>query len=1176
MSTLVLTAARSAGSALVRTAGQIALSQASSAIGSLFDNRTFEGPRLDSFHLQTSRDGAPMARVYGRMRLAGQVIWASRLKEHITEERVGGKGGPKQREFSYTISFAIGLCEGGILGVDRIWVNGTVMQAGPVMRIYKGSEDQLPDPVINAIDGPDAPAFRSTAYLVFEDFPLDEYGARLPQFNVEVIRVVGDEKLKLESLVTGVNLLPSSGEFAYATDVVEEAGNPGSATPINLNNLSGQADIEKALDQLETQLPNCKNVSIIVSWFGTSTDCAVCEIKPGVETRDRITPDAVWSVAGETRGTAYLVGQTNGRSNYGGSPSDESILQTLASLKGRGFKVSIYPFILMDTDGFPWRGRITGVASDVDTFFARDWGFEKFILHYAGLAAEAGGVDRFIMGSEMRGMTTVNEAGNYPFVDRLIGLAGSVKAILPNAELTYAADWSEYFGHHEGGNVTFHLDPLWSSPNIDAVGIDAYFPLSDWRDGDHLDSELADDIYNLSYLKSQMEGGEGYDYYYATPEDRDAQIRTPITDWVYRYKDIRNWWSNNHQNSSNREVTTTTDWVPESKPIWFTEIGCPAVDKGANQPNVFYDPKSVESFFPYYSNGSRDDLIQRRYIEAFHEYWADEPMVDMSASHVWCWDARPYPDFPARSAVWADGSNWERGHWLTGRVGLMPLADVVRDLSEKSGLIDVDVSKLTGLVEGFVIDRPMTTRAALTPLSLIYGFSLTERASGLLFVSNGLEAQVNLSSHDMTEKIEQIKDDSADHLKDVRVHYIDAGRDYQLGTESVRDQQVETVQVLDINAPIVMNPALARSVSERVLTRTHIGDQSLDFSLAPARLDVEVGDVIAVDGVDGTWRIEALDGLNIKDLTARRVDNLSPLPNIASTPVVTTPIPFVPKPFLFALDIPGERNGPLIGAVAAPFNPVTITGPDGEAVIEQPAAMGALLTDLPAGPIGRWDRANQFDISIAGIDLASVNDATILKGANRFAVEQDDEWENIQARDIELIGNNAYRLGTLLRGQNGTKIGDISVGARIVWLGRGLADLPISNARLGETIFVTGEAAGRDSDPLEFSYKAIHLRPLVPVHGKITNDDTNLTISWIRQARIGGDNWAAMDVPLGEVNEFYNVGIFRNEIGVSTFEVTEAEITLPVSNLETGDEIHIRQGSQAYGYGLPLIFEISL
>ena len=72
-----------------------------------------------------------------------------------------------------------------------------------------------------------------------------------------------------------------------------------------------------------------------------------------------------------------------------------------------------------------------------------------------------------------------------------------------------------------------------------------------------------------------------------------------------------------------------TAWAPRAKPIWLTEIGVPAVDKGANEPNVFPDPKSSESAIPPFSGGSRDDLIQVRALEAI--LWLTEigiPAVD--------------------------------------------------------------------------------------------------------------------------------------------------------------------------------------------------------------------------------------------------------------------------------------------------------------------------------------------------------------------------------------------------------------------------------------------------------------------------------------------------------------------------------------------------------------------
>src|SRR5690606_26109313 len=108
--------------------------------------------------------------------------------------------------------------------------------------------------------------------------------------------------------------------------------------------------------------------------------------------------------------------------------------------------------------------------------------------------AAAGGVDAFIIGSELRGLTQIRSgAGTYPAVSQLITLANDCRSRLgAGTKISYAADWSEYFGHHPqdgSGDVYFHLDPLWASPNVDFIGIDNYMPLSDWRDGfDHADA----------------------------------------------------------------------------------------------------------------------------------------------------------------------------------------------------------------------------------------------------------------------------------------------------------------------------------------------------------------------------------------------------------------------------------------------------------------------------------------------------------------------------------------------------------------------------------------------------------------------------------------------------------------------------------------------------------------
>ena len=271
-------------------------------------------------------------------------------------------------------------------------------------------------------------------------------------------------------------------------------------------------------------------------------------------------------------------------------------MPAIGTPRDRGVEVTFYPFILMDIPqgnglpdpagsaeqgAFPWRGRIaveangTAAAEDeIAAFFGpataqdftivgdtvryagSDFGFARMILHYAHLCKAAGGVAAFCVGSEMRDLLrTRDDMGAYPAVARMIALLAEVRAVLgSDVKLSYAADWSEYYGHHDGDDVIYHLDPLWADANVDFVGIDNYMPLSDWRAGDtHLDAQDGwEAIHDPAYLKSNIEGGEGYDWYYATQADRVAQLRTPIVDeaygddHVFRYKDIRNWWARPH------------------------------------------------------------------------------------------------------------------------------------------------------------------------------------------------------------------------------------------------------------------------------------------------------------------------------------------------------------------------------------------------------------------------------------------------------------------------------------------------------------------------------------------------------------------------------------------------------------------------------------------------------
>ena len=176
------------------------------------DLGTVNGPRLNDLSVQSSAVGAPIPLVYGTYAVSGNVIWSSGIIESVSRRRQGGKGGPTQtvREYSYSANVAVGLCEGPIRGISRIWADAKLIyDARPqldgettedydarvqanaelldAMEVYLGTEDQLADPTIESFEGAgNVSAFRGLAYVVFSDFELADYGNRVPNFRFEI------------------------------------------------------------------------------------------------------------------------------------------------------------------------------------------------------------------------------------------------------------------------------------------------------------------------------------------------------------------------------------------------------------------------------------------------------------------------------------------------------------------------------------------------------------------------------------------------------------------------------------------------------------------------------------------------------------------------------------------------------------------------------------------------------------------------------------------------------------------------------------------------------------------------------------------------------------------------------------------------------------------------------
>ena len=324
-------------------------------ISSLAPTQRIEGARMDNLRITAATEGAVIPRLYGRMRIGGNIIWATDFREETkTTTQGGGKGGGgggkvKTTEYFYYASFAVALCEGPITGIGRIWADGKLLDtAGITWRWYPGDESQTADPFIAAKMGTaNTPAYRGTAYVVFEDLPLGNYGNRIPQLSFEVFRPLADPDTA-EGLTQAVTMIPASGEFAYATRGIRK-GSGGSSEPENLNALTDTADLVVALDRLQAMAPKVESVSLVVAWFGDDLRAGNCKMRPGVEVTAKSTTPSTWSVNGVSRANAFLVSRDDqDRPVYGGTPADFAVVQAIQEMKARGLRVTFYPFILMD------------------------------------------------------------------------------------------------------------------------------------------------------------------------------------------------------------------------------------------------------------------------------------------------------------------------------------------------------------------------------------------------------------------------------------------------------------------------------------------------------------------------------------------------------------------------------------------------------------------------------------------------------------------------------------------------------------------------------------------------------------------------------------------------------------------------------------------------------------
>ncbi len=279
-------------------------------------------------------------------------------------------------------------------------------------------------------------------------------------------------------------------------------------------------------------------------------------------------------------------------------------------------------------------------------------------------------------------------------------------------------------------------------------------------------------------------------------------------------------------------------------------------------------------------------------------------MVDPSRIFLWAWDARPYPAFPRATEVWADGPNWRTGHWLNGRLATASVGEFMKRVLETYGVNAVVDDAIDATIDGFVIDRPMSARSALSTLAQIFGIQAKEEMGVLHLSARPGEAEVSLSADrlvvDGKQPLVSARRAQESELPlDVTLAFTDTQDDYQVATVSSRRLVGQTRRSQSLECSVVASRSVMNQQAQALLQEIWAGRETLTLALPPSLLSIIPGDVMAFtyQGQERRFVVESATGVFAREVECRAVPSQSRSlpPSMDENPTFDLPPPMASR-----------------------------------------------------------------------------------------------------------------------------------------------------------------------------------------------------------------------------------------------------------------------------------------
>lgn len=470
-------------------------------------------------------------------------------------------------------------------------------------------------------------------------------------------------------------------------------------------------------------------------------------------------------------------------------------------------------------------------------------------------------------------------------------------------------------------------------------------------------------------------------------------------------------------------------------------------------------------------------------------------------------------------------------------------------------------------VLGFSIQNRESARQTLETLAIPFMFHLIERGNALVAIDRIGDAPVgevvpegDLGSYEAgttpTPNITETRRQEIELPERVDVSYISRPRDYEDGSQHSQRiaELVSTQEKIDLRLPIVLSDNQAKQIASSALFNAWISREFYDFTLPPKWIRLEPGDFLQLP-VGGVLKRIIVTNVELGDSGLLKVRAERDDSEVFDTDSVGTTAPVIPNRDLLTPPLPTTQvlmDLPFLRNIDASFGIgfyYAVGGPKGwqgatvlrstaddffiydTVTSDRNSILGFATTVLADGPTTIFDNGNSVTINLLDSSalLQSVTENAVLSTDLNAALLGK---ELIQFQTVVNNGDGTFTISKLVRGGRGTEqhTGTHVSGERFVLLDADKMNrFSEDSADVGvEHLYkeITFNQLFDDVTPTAFTNTGISEKPYSPVHirgVRVINND--LTIDWIRRARTTGEWLDAIEVPLDETTEDYEVDI---------------------------------------------------